>query len=69
MEWSIEASYTHSMDYTFENFLKDIDLQANQDGFEGSYTEQTGADCWQQAFDEGQTANEAWREERSEWTE
>ncbi len=60
--------YTRDMDYTFEQFLKDIDAYAVQDGFEGSYTEQTGADCWQDAFDGGVTAQEAWRDERAEWT-
>ena len=57
------------MDYTFEHFLKDIDAYAIQDGFEGSYTSQTGSDCWKQAYEDGVSASEAWRDERAEWTE
>lgn len=64
----MERGYNRSMDYTFEHFLNDIDRYASKDGFEGSYTAQTGADCWRQHFEDGQTASEAWREERSEWT-
>lgn len=57
------------MNITFDQWLEAIDSLANLHGFEGSYTEQTGHDCWQTSFDLGESPEEAFAEELSHWHE
>lgn len=48
----------------FEAWLTEIDQLAITDGYEGSYTKTTGADCWSDAFRMGETATSAWAYEK-----
>jgi hypothetical protein len=50
---------------TFEQWLSLLDKEAQSRGVEGSLTNDTGADCWRDYFDDGYTPAEALDEDWS----
>lgn len=50
---------------TFEQFLAEINRLGREDGCDFDYVEQTGRECWADAFADGVSPTEAWATEKS----
>jgi len=50
---------------TFDEYLVEIGHLALAEGCETPYTQQTGCECWEEAFNDGLPPAEAWAEEKS----
>jgi hypothetical protein len=49
---------------SFEDWLAELDRVATADGFEGSYTDVTGAESWRDAYTAHETPATAWAYEK-----
>jgi hypothetical protein len=47
----------------FEAWLAAVDVLANAAGGTGSYTQQTGIECWRDSYEDDLTPEDAWWEE------
>jgi hypothetical protein len=52
-------------DITFQQWLAEIDKLAAAEGCTTPYTQQTGYECWADAYADGVSAAEAWSEEKA----